>query len=342
VVPDAATVAAGWEVHRRTPRFEVPDRRMAEGLARARTEVLLAHDGTTVRRDGDRAPDLQPGITEVLLGALDVLDRPAEVDAVVGRWPDRLGSRTPAEDASMLAAAAYHWLLHRSAAMLDWLLPDISAGVERLDKAFRRGRLGEPHVARHAARALHLVSLVLAGAGQADAGTDVRKLAERLAPGRPAELGFGPALHDPGLAGAANVVLQARATLFSEAPDHLDLLPALPPTWYGSGVEVHDAPTAAGRLSYAIRWHGSRPALLWDLVAHDDAAVTIRVPGLDPSWSTTEPRGDALLAEVDRPEGSDVVQVVAEHPDIDPAMRRPGRDPDPVVIPELPDGGSFS
>jgi hypothetical protein len=38
----------------------------------------------------------------------------------------------------------------------------------------------------------------------------------------------------------------------------------------------------------------------------------------------------------------ELVQVVAEHPDIDPAMRRPGEDPGPAVIEEQPEGGSFS
>jgi hypothetical protein len=41
------------------------------------------------------------------------------------------------------------------------------------------------------------------------------------------------------------------------------------------------------------------------------------------------------------PEGLDTVRIVADHPDIDPEMRRPGADPQPPP-PTLPDGGSFS
>jgi hypothetical protein len=55
---------------------------------------------------------------------------------------------------------------------------------------------------------------------------------------------------------------------------------------------VHDAPTRRGPVSYAVRWHGTRPALLWD--APD--GVELRAPGLDPSWSSSVPRGEALLA----------------------------------------------
>jgi hypothetical protein len=56
---------------------------------------------------------------------------------------------------------------------------------------------------------------------------------------------------------------------------------------------VHDAPTHHGRVSYALRWHGERPALLWHL---ERSGVTLTVPGLDRSFSTTEQSGEALLA----------------------------------------------
>jgi hypothetical protein len=66
----------------------------------------------------------------------------------------------------------------------------------------------------------------------------------------------------------------------------------------GQGLEVHDAPTHDGLLSFAVRWHGDRPALLWDLRrrAGDTRPVHLTAPGLDPTWSTGETRGDALLA----------------------------------------------
>jgi hypothetical protein len=82
----------------------------------------------------------------------------------------------------------------------------------------------------------------------------------------------------------------------------LRLLSVFPPSWYGLPLELHDAPTSHGRLSYALRWHGTRPALLWELDSPGDAGpVRITVPGLDPAWSTTASRGEALLAEVNHP-----------------------------------------
>ena len=63
-----------------------------------------------------------------------------------------------------------------------------------------------------------------------------------------------------------------------------------------------------------MRWHGDRPALLWELAPHAGAGpVRLTAPGLDPSWSTSEVAGDALLAptagpahpnDVVAPEGS--------------------------------------
>jgi hypothetical protein len=65
---------------------------------------------------------------------------------------------------------------------------------------------------------------------------------------------------------------------------------------------VHDAPTAWGRVSYAVRWHGDRAALLWEVEPHAGVgAVRLITPGLDPSWSTSERRGEALLGPVPAP-----------------------------------------
>jgi hypothetical protein len=100
-----------------------------------------------------------------------------------------------------------------------------------------------------------------------------------------------------------------RRLLVRDVPGGLDLCTLLPEGWRGRGLEVHGAPTAVGTLSFAVRWHGPRPALLWDLELLDaTAAVRLRAPGLDPAWSTTAPIGDALLApgvaDPDVPDGS--------------------------------------
>lgn len=97
-----------------------------------------------------------------------------------------------------------------------------------------------------------------------------------------------------------------RNLLVREAgPQELALCSMLPEQWRGQNVEVHDAPTHFGTLSFALRWHGNRPALLWDLQPTAGAGeVRLTAPGLDGSWSTYEPKGEALLAPAPEREGS--------------------------------------
>jgi hypothetical protein len=82
-----------------------------------------------------------------------------------------------------------------------------------------------------------------------------------------------------------------RAVLVAETRGGVDVAPGLPGEWVGAAIAVHDAPVRAGRLSYAVRWHGERPALLWDA-----PAVRLRAPALAPGWSAPGGRGEALLA----------------------------------------------
>jgi hypothetical protein len=85
-----------------------------------------------------------------------------------------------------------------------------------------------------------------------------------------------------------------RQLLVRETPaGGLALATIFPAEWAGQPLEVHDAPTGHGRISYALRWHGERPALLWQC---ERSGVNLTVPGLDRSFSTTEQSGEALLA----------------------------------------------
>ncbi|HSO95885.1 MAG TPA: hypothetical protein VLV81_07570, partial [Acidimicrobiia bacterium] len=91
----------------------------------------------------------------------------------------------------------------------------------------------------------------------------------------------------------AELLTRLRTLLVHEAADGtVTLLADLPPAWRGQPVDVRSAPTRAGPVSYAVRWHGSRPALLWAA----PPGVQLRAPGLDPHWATVEPTGEALLA----------------------------------------------
>lgn len=93
-------------------------------------------------------------------------------------------------------------------------------------------------------------------------------------------------------AGAARVL----GHLFDDADPSgvLSLLPTVPENWRGHSVDVRGMVTGSGRLSFSVRWHGARPALLWQREGGADG-VELRCPGLDPTWSSTQRSGDALL-----------------------------------------------
>jgi hypothetical protein len=113
----------------------------------------------------------------------------------------------------------------------------------------------------------------------------------RRAARRPTHPDGWRALLDRRDASGPDFLVVARGLLVRERADEVSLLADLPTAWRGAPIEVHDAPTRAGRVSYAIRWHGDRPALLWD----SPGGVTLRAPALDPEWSTTDPSGEALF-----------------------------------------------
>jgi hypothetical protein len=89
----------------------------------------------------------------------------------------------------------------------------------------------------------------------------------------------------------AAFLLAARAVLVREADDSVDLLAEVPEEWRGAPLDVRDAPTRCGPVSCSVRWHGERPALLWDV----PPGVTVRAPGLDPAWAAEQSTGEALL-----------------------------------------------
>jgi hypothetical protein len=87
-----------------------------------------------------------------------------------------------------------------------------------------------------------------------------------------------------------------RGVVVRESDDTVELLGDWPSDWIGLPIDVRDAPIRRGPVSYSVRWHGDRPALLWEV----PDGVRVTTPGLDPTWSTNESRGEALLAFVPR------------------------------------------
>jgi hypothetical protein len=91
---------------------------------------------------------------------------------------------------------------------------------------------------------------------------------------------------------APELLAAVRAALIQDHETEVALFADWPREWVGAPIDVRDAPTRRGPVSCSVRWHGERPALLWE----GPAGTTFRAPGLDPAWASTEARGEALLA----------------------------------------------
>lgn len=83
------------------------------------------------------------------------------------------------------------------------------------------------------------------------------------------------------------------------------LLPlGIPRRWLGSNFEVHGVPTGPhSTVGFAVRWHGARPAVLWEQYG---PAQMLTAPKVDPGWSSTDVSGEALWAEPPQPKRIDV------------------------------------
>jgi hypothetical protein len=178
-------------------------------------------------------------------------------------------------------------------------------------------------------------------AGDVEAVAQLLELARLGEPGavgdRYDELGTptGALGYDPGAVAARASAAIDLAVL--DAPEGPALLPVWPEQWFGRGIEAHGVRTRFGRVSFGVRWHGNRPAVLWEVQAHPGAdaerAPVLSSPGLDPTWRGEGWSGEALLAAVDVP-----AELLAEQ---SPGPT-PGLQPRQVDLPSAPgEGDSF-
>jgi hypothetical protein len=242
---------------------------------RASARVGLAHDGPA----RGTLPSRLPAVDRVVHGWTSVLERAGRlqlpvtssslVDAVAARRCELLlvGPPRADDDAAGFAVAAAE--LARLGEPIDpWLLElaEAVAAVARVDG-------WDADAALHAAgRVLHL-------AGERRAVRDLQAILARRTPSPP------PPLQPDGTL--------ATAWLEQRLARDGDLLPAgFPPDWLGADFEVHRLPVSfAATVSFAIRWHGDRPAILWEI---DGPPVQLRAPVVAPGWSTDAPTGESL------------------------------------------------
>lgn len=156
----------------------------------------------------------------------------------------------------------------------DWL-PDVAHAVELAVKGGDDDwRVGV---------ALDAAALVLTVAGERRALRDLTKVrAQRLR-----QVGDPPAT-----APDHSVWLLAWIDAWTVSPAGALLPLGLPDAWLGAAVEVYDMPVgASSRVSFALRWHAARPAVLWETTGD---AIELSAPVMAPMWRSMEPSGETL------------------------------------------------
>ena len=147
--------------------------------------------------------------------------------------------------------------------------------------------------------ALEACERLAAAAGDDRALGDIAELrARRVRDGRVAGEAGGPASFSDVRRGAS--VGRFVAQIERRIADGGRLLSAgIPRRWLGANFEVHRIPTGTrSTVSFAVRWHGERPAVLWE--QHGEPQH-LSAPGVDPGWSTDEASGEALWAAPPQP-----------------------------------------
>ena len=242
--------------------------------------VALAHTpGTT------RLPDGLSAAMHVARGWTSILDKPGRIlvpedsgIAEVARLRGELalnGPVAPADDPTAFLIDVGQ--LVRMGERADPWIPDVAdavAAVARLEPAW------------DVAAAFDAAAVVLARADETRAMRDIARMRSSSATDFPRAL---PDACDDSRALGWREQRVARATATGAG----ELLAGgMPEMWLGANFEVHGLPIGpSSTVSFAVRWHGERPAVLWEVTG---AAVRLTSPAVDPEWSSTAASGEAL------------------------------------------------
>lgn len=300
-LPDAEAVVRGWRGHLDAgARVALPDPGLAAGAITARAALLA-------RASRLASADLAAASALALAGwghhdaALAPIEQLLDHQRLDGAF-DRAGGQVTAD---ALAAWSGHVVATGSTDLAERLVEPAAKAAHRLGKL--RWKSSPPPwvdlAQRDAAALLDLAgqpeaaALCRARVG-ARADGDAPGVADPVAwPAAGADLDAQVGGRD--LRGPASYLRAVLGALVDDtAPGVLRLLPARwPDEWLGADLEAHRLPTRHGSVSFAVRWHGARPALLWEL--DGTAPVRIEVPGLDAAWSSADAAGEGLLGAIE-------------------------------------------
>ncbi len=140
------------------------------------------------------------------------------------------------------------------------------------------------------AAAVGAAARIALAAGDTRAAKDIGKMYERVVRrGVQAELGPFSELERGASVGRFVAAVEHRLA------NGGDLLPmGLPASWLGVNFEMHGVPTSpVSTVSLAVRWHGDRPAVLWEQTGRP---LRLTATAADADWTSDAAAGEALWA----------------------------------------------
>jgi hypothetical protein len=245
---------------------------------RSSARVAIAHDGS----GAGPLPGGLPAVAQVASGWLTVTDRASRFVLPPGdtgeslalavtaqRCELALGEMAHAEDDPAAFAVGLGEVVRMGERPDPWL-PELALAVGRLGRDERW----------IADAALDAAGRVLHVANETRALGDLTRILDRRGerasrPSTPVEgVGLVPWLEQR---------LADRGELLADG---------IPTAWIGAHFEVYGVPVGvSSAVSYAVRWHGERPAVLWEVTGDP---VELTAPAVDPTWRTTDRTGEAL------------------------------------------------
>ncbi len=314
MIPGPDNVAAGWTaLEAQGPALDLADPALTDVFRSAAGDLRLGPDADdvagvcSVAAARSRLGDPEGGWSDV-----------ANV-ARLTRGDGRIGGRSGA--------------VGRTAAFLDAVVAAVSGGLDPEELGGRdavvgamagaahwlsvpRRSFGDPAARAAAARSVAWVPAVLRLIDQVEAAEHLasmlRQRGDRVGPPefrpwpelRDGDISTRHAGPDDGRTArrSSRIVSGVLASVVGATPNadavSIDVLGGWVSECRGRSIEVHRVPVFPGIVSVAVRWHGDRPALLWECRTWPDRAPVELVwtaSGLDHDWVATGLSGEALL-----------------------------------------------
>jgi hypothetical protein len=249
---------------------------------RTRVRAAIAHGAPPARLPDDVAgPNQVAGgwMAHTSRASRVVVPDDASAAALVGaRCALALDGPDADDDASLLVGVGE--LVRMGEPAEPWVLDVVEAAQRVIDVGRRRGDTV-------CGAALWAAADVLALAGEERGAADIVAAIARLGDRVEHDLaGDGPAATTQQIEGVfARPVAAGECRMFPAG---------IPRPWWGQSFECHGLRAGpAQRLSFAVRWHGERPAILWEVDGPGE--LTLTGGAHDPSWRTTAKSGESLL-----------------------------------------------